>query len=46
MVHGRFVEAIICEAMDEAEIDCDSVDEPLLMNSRDLTYTTLVYGTT
>ena len=46
MVHGRFVEAIICEAMDETKSDCDSVDDPLLMNSRDLTCTTLVYGTT
>ena len=26
---GGFVEAEICEAMDEAESDCDSEDDPL-----------------
>ena len=36
IVCGGFVEAGICEAMDEAESDCDSEDDPflILMNSR------------
>ena len=28
IVHGRFVEVGICEAMDEAESDCNSEDDP------------------
>ena len=28
IVHGGFVEAGICEAMDEAESDCDLEDHP------------------
>ena len=27
-MHGGFVEAGICEAVDEAESDCDSEDDP------------------
>ena len=26
-MHGGFVEAVICEAVDEAESDCDSEDD-------------------
>ena len=46
-MHDGFVEAGICKAIDKAESDCDSEDDPLpiLTNSRYLTCTTLVHGT-
>ena len=45
---ARFVEAGICEALDEAESDCESADDPFANigeKSRDLTCTALAHGT-
>ena len=38
------MEAGICEAVDEAESDCDSEDDPILMNSRYLVHGTTLYN--